>query len=114
MSRYFIVLLLCWLTTGVPIRTIDGDTFVVRISIWHGLEAIETIRILGVDTPEMRGREKKAGKVAKEFTSQWLSQGPMSIYSCKRDSFGRLLAKVSRGEENLAQELIKSGNGKPY
>lgn len=85
-------------------RIIDGDTF----ALYHvGVPAEERIRVTPIDTPE-RG---KAGYVeATLFTLNWLKAGPFDVITCKRDSFGRLLADVSRDGVLLADELVKAGH----
>lgn len=86
-------------------RTIDGDTFV----LYHvGVPPEERIRVLAIDTPE---RGQFGFEAAKAFTTEWLATGPFSIYTCKRDSFGRYLAVVSRNESILADTLVSLGLG---
>lgn len=51
---------------------------------------------------------------AKAFTEKWLSSLPVTLEVCKRDSFGRVLARVYRGESHLDDELIKRELGKVY
>lgn len=108
--KHLLAILLCWTVSGSLVRTIDGDSFVARLSIWQNLEAIERVRVLEIDTPEMKGASLEAAKKAQLFTHQWLSQGAFTVESCARDSFGRLLGKVTRGKESLAEKLIESGN----
>lgn len=89
------------LTPGYVKRTIDGDTFILY-SIATPPE--ERVRVLGVDTPE-----KGSGPVADSataFTIRWLADGPFTLTACKRDSFGRLLAIVSRAGRTLADTLV--------
>lgn len=103
------VLLACLtvlLTPGHVMRTIDGDTFVTYNSV--GIPAEERIRLLGVDTPEIRDT---LGPAAKAFTAAWLAQGPFTLATCRRDSFGRLLAVVIRGTDTLAVDLIHARLG---
>jgi|GEM_PF-5445707 len=88
-------------------RTIDGDTFVLY-SV--GLTDEERVRLLGVDAVELRD---SLGPEAKAFTEQWLARGPFKIDGCKRDSFGRILAVVTRGTDTLATALIKAELGAP-
>lgn len=114
------IALLYWLaclTLTVPptqvSRVVDGDTFILY-SV--GVPAEERIRLLGVDTPELhdtsavvRAKALQAGR----YTAEWLSRAPFSLESCKRDSFGRLLAVVTRGADTLAVDLVRAGLGVP-
>lgn len=88
-------------------RVIDGDTFV----LYHvGVPPEERVRLLGVDTPE---RNQPGFAEATAFTSAWLAKGPASLTACKRDSFGRLLVTVQRGDESLGQALLAAGLAVP-
>lgn len=111
---WLVALLLCWSVTAVPVRTIDGDTFVASLAIWPGLTAKETVRVLGVDTPELKGATKEAGQRARAFTAQWLMQGDVRVYACQRDAFGRILATVTRGTDNLTVLLLDGGYAVPF
>lgn len=112
--------LLCWTVSIEPLRVIDGDTFTARVPIWIGLDATETIRVLGVNTPERKGETLQAAELARGFTDQWLrsADGPILVRACRRDSFGRVLGRVTRQRvtadgtlDNLAEALIKAGHG---
>lgn len=92
-------------------RTLDGDTFALYTI---GIPAEEHLRVLGVNTPEMRDSLTTLSREARAFTRTWLAQGPFTITMCKRDSFGRYLATVSRGTDTLAVALIQAGLGVPY
>ena len=104
----------CWSALGVAVRVVDGDTFIARLKIWHGLEVTERIRLLGVDTPERKEPTLKRALQAKAFTDRWLGQEPFEVRSCARDSFGRALATVRRGGDDLAEKLLEAGLAAPY
>ena len=108
--KHLIAILLCWTVSGSLVRTIDGDSFVAHLSIWHNLDAIERIRVLEIDTPENKKPTVAEADKARLFAHLWLSQGTFTVESCARDSFGRILGKVTRGKESLADKLIESGN----
>jgi endonuclease YncB( thermonuclease family) len=95
------------LTPGYVSRVIDGDTFILY-SI--GVPAEERVRLLNVDAAEIRDT---LGPAAKAFTAGWIAAGPFKVESCKRDSFGRLLADVTRGVDTLAVDLIQAKLGVP-
>jgi endonuclease YncB( thermonuclease family) len=105
----------CWTVSGTHLYTVDGDTADFRIRIWHGLEVVERVRVLEVNTPETKRATKQAGEKAKAYTEAWLARGPIKIDTCERDAFGRVLGKIYRESgENLAEDLLKSGNGVPF
>lgn len=116
MTCHLAAWVLCWLVSAQMVRVIDGDTFLATASIWPGLEAALTVRVLGVDTPELRGETRAAGEKARDFTKAWLDdQGDVLLaIGCGRpsqDSFGRYLAVVTRDGKSLADDLIAAGLG---
>ena len=103
--RYLWLCLSLRLFPGHVQPVIDGDTFV----LYHvGVSAEERVRVLGVDAWEL---SQPGGDAARAFTTAWLAQGPFVLNTCKRDSFGRLLATVTRDTTNLAWALIAAGHG---
>ena len=111
MKKICLLVLLCSIVTAEPGRVIDGDTFEAKMTLWPNLYVVERVRVLGVDTPEMKAPTLEAARQAQQFTQAWLAKGPITVEVCKRDNFGRVLGTVTRGQENLATELIKAGFG---
>lgn len=103
------VLLLCLSlliqSSGVK-RTIDGDTFVLY---QVGLTDELRIRVLDVDTPEIHSADSVRAQTARAFTADWLTHGAFMINGCHYDSFGRMLAVVTRGSDTLAVDLKNAG-----
>jgi micrococcal nuclease len=83
-------------------EVIDGDTVVVRAS-GH----TETVRLIGVDTPETKHPTKPVqcfGPEASAFTKHVLPKGTavrLERDREARDHFGRLLAYVYRADDGL-------------
>ncbi len=124
----------CMTAIGSPVRVIDGDTFIAVVevrspSVWLNgtvLSAtfLDRIRVLHVNSPEMKGDTLAKGIEARNFTVAWL--GCTDAFSCKNakfvtlcsdkyDSFGRVLSTVKRDDgHDLADDLIASGNGVVY
>jgi micrococcal nuclease len=92
-------------------EVIDGDTIIVRAGGQR-----ETVRLLGVDTPEVKHPTKPAecfGKEASSFTAALLPPGTgvrLERDTEERDVFGRLLAHVFRSDGLFVnRELIAHG-----
>lgn len=111
--KHLATILLCWtvLVNG-PATAVDGDTFDATLKVWLKLTVFERVRVLDIDTPEMHGQSKLRAMAAKAFTQDWLNRGPFHIYACRYDAFGRVLGKVYRDREILAEELRKAGHVK--
>ena len=82
------------------LRVVDGDTVDVDIDLGFGVwMRKERIRILGIDTPESRTRdkvEKTYGILAKNFVKSYLPVGSVQILQTEKDGtgkFGRILGK---------------------
>lgn len=99
---------------------IDGDTIRADVNIWPGITVDASIRVLGVDTPELHAAnacERDLAIKAKAFTDAWiLANQPIMIGGVKTDKFsGRYDSVVlGNGGINLATELIKANLGRPY
>lgn len=97
----------------------DADTFTVNIEGYPPVvgERIP-IRLLGVDTPEIKGKcesEKVKARQAKQFTVQAIrSAKTIELRNIERGKYFRILADVYVDGENLADGLIKSGHARAY
>jgi micrococcal nuclease len=96
----------------------DGDTFKVSVAHWPTFFSPMSIRVRGIDTPEMHGqcdREKELAKKAKDFTTEKLHNAKrVELHNLGRDKYFRVLADVIIDGSNLTELLIKKGLGKPY
>lgn len=85
----------------------DADTFRANIKAWPPIvgERI-SIRVNGVDAPEIRGKcpeEKKMARDAKQFTvSQLRSAKKIELRNIRRGKYFRVLADVYVDGKNLA------------
>ena len=88
------------------IEVTDGDTIVVRIGRMR-----ESVRLLGVDTPETKDPRKPVqcfGREASEHTAALLPRGTVLRLEHdleERDAYGRLLAYVWRAADGLFVNL---------
>ena len=82
------------------LRVVDGDTVDVGIALGFGVwMRKERVRLLGIDTPESRTRdkvEKVYGNLAKEFVKSYLPVGSSQTLQTEKDKtgkFGRILGR---------------------
>lgn len=105
-----------------PVRIIDGDTVVMDVDLGYGVTSRHSVRVLGVDCPEVRGDDREAGLRAKAYTERWLlndcdpsAPWPYLMRSVKADSFGRYLGDIYTVTDlHLAQALLDSGHAVPF
>jgi micrococcal nuclease len=107
---------------GTITAVVDGDTVKVRFegNIPPGCKKTETVRLIGVDTPELTTDPPQFFAVeARDFTNQfWKSPVTLEFdqVSERRDKYGRLLAYVyvSGHSVPLNLLLIDEGCGRFY
>lgn len=94
---------------GPVVRIIDGDTIQVRVA-----SRVETIRYIGIDTPEVRHPRRGAepGGRAATRVNRALVRGRnvrLELDVQARDRHGRLLAYVWVGDLMVNAELVRRG-----
>ena len=85
-------------------RVVDGDTV--------ALSGLGTVRLIGIDTPEVFGRAECFGRRASAFTRTVLSPGRRVRYRLgaeERDRYGRALAYVWLPDGRLFNALLVEG-----
>ena len=114
------------------LRVVDGDTVDVDIDLGFGVWLRnERVRIMGIDTPESRTRDKeqkKFGLLAKERLKELLPKGKDSVLRTQIDKdgedakgkFGRILGNFVYGHGHngrftmVTDILIKEGHAVAY
>jgi micrococcal nuclease len=99
--------------TTVPVTvigTIDGDTIVVRFADGHD----DTVRLLGVDTPETHHPNRPVecfGPEASDYTHSRLHGRTVTLErdAQARDDYGRVLAYVEIDGQRFNDELLRLG-----
>ncbi len=96
----------------------DGDTCTVNLvgvaKIW-GYN--RKIRLLGIDTPEMRGANKMKAKTARDALLYHLHNKKLRIEineNNPRDNFGRLLVVLYANNKNINLLMLHLGLAKKY
>lgn len=98
------------------IRVIDGDTIVVDIDLGFHVHTVQTLRLLGINTPELRGPNKEAGKAAKQRLEECLLAGPLTVQTVKdrTGKYGRYLATIYADGIDLNELLVAEGHAVRY
>jgi micrococcal nuclease len=97
---------------GRVTRVVDGDTLHVQVD-----GSDETVRLLGIDTPELNPMQCGARAATRLLTR--LAEGrhvelvtdPTQDH---RDRYGRLLAYVDRGDLDLGEAMLRRGWARVY
>lgn len=100
------------------VRVYDGDTIDFRADIWPQLTVTSSVRLRGLDTPELRGEcpeEKALAAVARERLAE-LAGDRIRLANIDLDKYGgRVVADVSADNgADLAAAMIASGLARPY
>jgi|TARA_R100001530_G_C4315425_1_gene154230 micrococcal nuclease len=94
-------------------RIVDGDTVRMDIRRGHGLVSTnESVRLWGINAPEMKGDSKEAGKLSKAHLEELLDDlgGIVTLQALEnRDSFGRILGTIFVGSVNINRMMIDEG-----
>lgn len=120
-----LVLLLSGLAHGAGIETparvvsvYDGDTVRVEAAMWPGLTWTGSVRVDGVDTPEIRGKcnaEIAKAKAARDFVRARVGKRVTLVGIKKGKYAGRVVARVKLADgSDLTELLIRQGHGRPY
>lgn len=96
----------------------DGDTFTAKVRIWFETEVTTSVRVLGIDTPEIRGKcdaEKALAIAAREALVRLLAGGSVILRDLSEDKYGgRIDARVIAAGVDVAQRMVELGHARPY
>jgi len=95
------------------LRVVDGDTVDVDIDLGFGIWMHkERVRLLGIDTPESRTRdkeEKKFGLLSKEYVKSRYPVGSMAVLRTHKDKtgkFGRILGELVWKDSTINKIMV--------
>ena len=104
-------------------RVIDGDTVVGTVDLGFRTSHEITVRIMGIDAPEMKGPTRQEGLAAKFY----LADVAKANFSASRqfyirthrdkqtDSFGRWLGDLETADgRSIAEMMIEAGHAKRW
>ena len=92
---------------GVVAGVVDGDTI--------DMDDGTTVRLLGVDAPEVHGGEECGGGAAKARLAELLPPGTfVDVEEHGTDRYGRTLAWVFVNSTNVSEVMVTEGMGPVY
>ena len=96
----------------------DGDTVKVEAAMWPGLTWTGSVRVQGVDTPELRGKcdgEKRKAVAARDFVRERVGNRVTLVNVRKGKYAGRVVARIRLADgTDLTELLIRARHGRPY
>ena len=106
------------LVPATVVSVYDGDSITVEADLWPGLSWDGSIRVRGVDTPEINGEceeEERMAQEAKAFVEGLVLGKTVFLHQVhEEDRYGRPLAYVLVDGEDLTTLLIEAGHGRAY
>ena len=97
-------------------RVVDGDTLWLDLDLGCDTRLKMSVRLFGVNCPEMGTNE---GRAAKAFVEAWVARVPYVVVKTekdKREKYGRYLATLlpPLGERSLNRDLMVAGHAVEY
>jgi len=105
--------------TGRVITVLDGDTVILKAQIWIGTEVETSVRIAGIDAPEIKGKcekETSMAEAARAEIARLVAAGTVSLYDIRLEKYaGRVLARVRTASGiDISDYMIAKGFVRPY
>lgn len=95
------------------VKVVDGDTIDVMVDLGFDVHLVQRVRFARINCPEMSTPE---GPVSKQFVIDYLVGKDVVIKTSKNtfDRYGRWIAEVFAGVDNLNDLLLQKGLAVPY
>lgn len=101
-------------------RKYDGDTWYLDIDLGFGTWLHEqSIRLYGIDTPELRGEERPEGLEVLDIVNEWCPDGTvvyLQSYKGRKGKYGRWLGMIwpEGWDTSVNQRLLDEGHATEY
>ncbi len=99
------------------VRVYDADTVTVDIDLGlHAGLSGETLRLYGIDAPELRGTERPSGLLARDYLRELVLDKDVTIQTFKDDKgkYGRWLARIWLNGIDVNAHLVERGYAEWY
>tara|TARA_B100000073_G_scaffold348457_1_gene367427 strand:- start:9508 stop:9963 length:456 start_codon:yes stop_codon:yes gene_type:complete len=105
--------------SGKVIKVYDGDTITIanKLPIKDSPVYRFSVRLNGIDTPEIKSKEeaeKELAKKARDFLSEKILGKNVELKDVKSEKYGRILATVYYNHQDMNQMMIDNGHAQPY
>ncbi len=103
---------------GKVIKVYDGDSITVAAKPYEKYPIYRfSVRLSGIDTPELRTKyanEKKHAIIARDALSEKILNKIVVLKNVESEKYGRVLADVYLGEENICDWMVQNNYGVMY
>ena len=96
------------------VKIYDGDTIQVILDLGFGIYKHETIRLEGINTPEVRGDEYDAGIISRDYLRERLfvayetnSEIRIITHKDTQGKYGRYIGVVTVDDVNINVEMLE-------
>lgn len=98
------------------IAVYDGDTCTAIVDLGMRVSVEITIRLYGINTPELRGAQKLDGIKARDYLRSLILMKSVIIktYKDKTEKYGRWLAEIFIDGVNINEKLVQEGYAVRY
>ena len=94
-----------------------GDTITVDVDLGFGVWMHkQKIRLVGINTPEVRGEEREEGLKSRDWLREKILDKQITLRTAKdrKGKYGRWLGAVILHSTNINQEMISLGLAEKY
>jgi len=106
------------LKIGKVIKVYDGDSITIAAKPYENYPIYRfSVRLSGIDTPELRTRnenEKKHAIIARDALSEKILDKIVTLKNVESEKYGRVLADVYLGDENICEWMVANNYGVQY
>lgn len=95
----------------------DGDTLTVVVDLGFDVSVTRKIRLLGINTPEIRTRdkrEKRLGLEARDFLREQVLGRDVVVQTSKPDKYGRSLCMMFRDVICINDLMVEMNYARRY
>ena len=99
------------------VKVYDGDTITVDVDLGFGVWLRkQKIRLVGINTPEVRGEEREEGLKSRDWLREKILDKQITLRTAKdrKGKYGRWLGAVILHSTNINQEMISLGLAEKY
>lgn len=105
----FLLSSLCDTFEAKVLSVYDGDTITADIALGFDIRITTKIRLARINAPEMRGKEKEKGTVARDALRGKILGQTVQFGYVTKGKYGRAVGELVYGEENINDWMVKEG-----